>query len=74
MSLTSDFEQKFEQEKARTKECLDDVMQLLSHDTCSTRHQLIQVLQGRIDLIQAKIGNDRFFENAETGGRRTLME
>lgn len=72
MSLASDFEQKFEQEKVKTKECLNDVRQLLSHDTCSTRRQLIQVLQGCIDLIQAEIGNDRFFEEVKTGGRRTL--
>lgn len=55
-----DIHRDFEKEREKTKECLADVQQLLSHDTSSTRKQLIEVLQGRIALIRAEISLDRF--------------
>ena len=49
-----------EEERKRTEECRADVIQLLSHDTSATRRQLIQVLQGRIEIISAEVGVDSF--------------
>ena len=69
-----EFTLRFEEERRKTQECLDDVRQLLLHATCSTRRQLIQVLQERIDVIQAEIGNDQFLAEAEKGEGATLFE
>jgi hypothetical protein len=55
-----EFEKLAKEEKKATEAALADVVELLSHDTSSTRRQLILVLQGRIQIITAEIGIDNF--------------
>jgi len=60
MSLMSILEEQFQQEQARTKEWLADVMQFLSHDTSLTRRQLAANLRQRADLIDGEAQLDSF--------------
>lgn len=61
----------YAEEKARTKECLDDVVKLLSHDTSITRRQLAEVLRQRAAMIESEIHADTFL----FGGRsRNVVE
>ncbi len=60
-NIAEELELQFQQEQERTKECSVDVRQLLSHETCNTRRQLVEVLKMRIAVIEAEIGNDEFF-------------
>lgn len=48
----------FEEEKRKTAECLADVCQFLSHDTSSTRRQLVEVLLQRAEIIIAQVRTD----------------
>jgi len=54
-SAVEKFNAQFEKEKQLTREALADVLQFLSHSTCSTRGQLTQELRQRISVIQAEI-------------------
>ena len=53
----------FEDEKKKTEECRADLVKLLSHDTSSTRQQLIRVLVERIELIEIEIKADVFLDS-----------
>lgn len=55
----------FEREKIRTKECLADVIQLLSHDTSPTRRQLAEVLRRQAELIGSESQIDSLFPEPE---------
>ena len=52
----------FEEEVQKTKEALDDVRQYLSHEACTTRRQLIEVLAGRIEVIESDLKADQPLE------------
>ena len=53
----------FEREKAETKKCCADVVGFLSHDTSTTRRQLVRILRLRADMIERGVNTDSFFEN-----------
>ena len=59
-ALDLQFEKKFDREKRETKECLTDLCQLLSHNTSSTRRQLVWLLRQRADFIENEIELDSF--------------
>ena len=59
----AELEKLTKREKEATGVAVADVIQLLSHDTSSTRRQLIEVLRGRIDVITAETETDSFFNS-----------
>ncbi|MBU6447240.1 hypothetical protein KGQ24_00135 [Patescibacteria group bacterium] len=48
----------YEDEKRATEVALADLVQLLSHDTSTTRRQLISLLEQRVKLIRAEVIGD----------------
>lgn len=48
----------FAGEPQKTEEALADLRQYLSHETCTTRRQLIRILEERAGIIKAELQAD----------------
>lgn len=46
------------EESQKTEKALADLQQYLSHETCTTRRQLLQVLGERVGIIKAELDSD----------------
>jgi hypothetical protein len=60
---------RFEEERKRTKERLDQVLQYLSHDTSPTRKRLAEVLRQQAYLVESESNIDCFSAKYDMTGK-----
>lgn len=57
--MTQETDKRYEEEKAKTRECIDGLHSLLGHATYSTRRQLIAFLRQEADAIETEADTDK---------------